>query len=53
MGEQLFLSDSTISDFGLRQEGLYLYSEDMPMYFIVPIPCKGGYYVREVFDNEV
>jgi len=53
MGEQFFLSDSSISDFGLRHEGLYLYCEDIRMYFIVPIPVFGGYYVKEVLDDEV
>jgi hypothetical protein len=48
MGEQFFLSDQAIADFGLTLKGLYLCCDNEPIYFIVPIPCDGGLYVKEV-----
>jgi len=52
MGEQFFFTLQAIEDFGLVHRGLHLYCDDVPMYFILPIPSNEGMYVQEVLDAE-
>jgi len=53
-GTEFFLSDFVAQDLDLVHKDVYFYVDGEPIYFIIRASqTRGGYYVRELSDEEV